>query len=311
MGSAFVSQVVKEVAGVLSITLKNATAKHAQTIGTLEQSHASIKQALKTDTDERRSLWHKYLNIAVLYYNASYHRSIGCDPSREFHGRFPYNVLILELGILPQQTPIPTSEIAQQVLDRTEMICQDGSKNAIQADIKDEKYYDREANASKFKKVKYVYVIQPKADHQGSKYRFAEFRWIRPYVIEKLLPNNVYLVSKVGTNKTQKLHRMRLRQFTPRQCRPVVQITRQEWNSDPEVTNEHADLYARAWECDYERPNFDADCNNTTPPDPPEIAVQFDLPPEEMWNTSRTSRERSPNVFPSSDGLCDGTDTYH
>ena len=88
-GTAFMSHVIKEVAGVLGITLKHATTKHAQTIGLLERSHASIKQALKIETGERRSLWHKYNNIAVLNYNTSYHTSIGCEPSRVFHGRIP------------------------------------------------------------------------------------------------------------------------------------------------------------------------------------------------------------------------------
>ena len=68
-GTAFTSTVIKEVAGVLGITLKHATTKLAQTIGLLEQSHASIKQALKIETGERRSLWHKYVSIAVLNYN--------------------------------------------------------------------------------------------------------------------------------------------------------------------------------------------------------------------------------------------------
>ena len=67
-GTSFMSHVIKEVAGVLGITLKHATTKHAQTIGLLERSHASIKQALKIETDERRSLWHKYVIIAVLKY---------------------------------------------------------------------------------------------------------------------------------------------------------------------------------------------------------------------------------------------------
>ena len=58
-GTAFTSFVIKEVAGFLGITLKRATTKHAQTIGLLERSHASIKQALKIETGERRSLWRK------------------------------------------------------------------------------------------------------------------------------------------------------------------------------------------------------------------------------------------------------------
>ena len=124
-GTAFTSRVIKEVAGVLGITLKHATTKHAQTIGLLERSHASIKQVLKVETGERRSLWHKYINIAVLNYNTSYHTSIGCEPSRVFHGRIPYNILDLKLGNRPQQQPIPTSQIAPEVLEQTEMIHQD------------------------------------------------------------------------------------------------------------------------------------------------------------------------------------------
>ena len=132
-GTAFTSHVIKEVAGVLGITLKDATTNNAQTIGLLEQSHASIKRALKIETGERRSLWHKYVSFAVLNYNTSYHASIGCEPSRVFHGPIPYNILDLKKGIRPQKIPSPDSQIAQDVLEQTETIFQEVSKNAIQA----------------------------------------------------------------------------------------------------------------------------------------------------------------------------------
>ena len=113
-GTAFTSHVIKEVAGVLGITLKHATTKHAQTIGLLERSHMSIKQSLKIETGERRSLWHKYISIAVLNYNTSYHSSIGCEPSRVFHGRIPYNILDLKMGIRPKQIPSPDSNCTRR-----------------------------------------------------------------------------------------------------------------------------------------------------------------------------------------------------
>ena len=50
--------------------------------------------------------------------------------------------------------------------------------------------------ASKVKEQQYVYVQEPKADHQGSKTPFTEFRWIDPYNVEKALPNNNSLVPK-------------------------------------------------------------------------------------------------------------------
>ena len=170
--TAFMSHVIKEVAGVLGITLKHATTKCAQTIGLLERSHASIKEALKIETGERRSLWHNYINIAVLNNNTSYHPSIGCEPNRVFHGRHPYNVLDLKLGFRPQQQPFPTSQIAQDVPEQTdsEMILQGVRKNAMQAYIKNKAYYDKKAKASELKGADYVCILQPKANFHSQNF---------------------------------------------------------------------------------------------------------------------------------------------
>ena len=135
-GTAFMSHISKEVTGVLSITLKHATTKHGQTIGLLEQYHASVKQALKIETGKRRLLWHKYFNIAVLNCNTSYHTSIGCEPGRVFHGRIPYNFLDLKLEISPTAAAHSHFANYQDVLDQTEMIHQDVRMNAMQAYIK-------------------------------------------------------------------------------------------------------------------------------------------------------------------------------
>ena len=264
---------------------------------------------MKNETDERRSLWHKYIDIAVLNYNTSYHTSIGCEPSRVFHGRIPYKVLDSKLGIRPQQQPIPNSEIAQEVLEQTEMIHQDVRKNTMQAYIKYKDYYDKKANASKLKEADYIYILQPKADHQGSKIPFTEFRWVGPYIIEKILPYYNYLVRKIGTNKTRVLHWMRMRQFTPHQPPADITVKPQVYKSDPEVSLNHDDLYAGAWECDYEQPIFDAENDNAAPPNPREIAVHSDFSTEEMRNTPGEPHVCSPEIFPNTDELGDVTDT--
>ena len=296
--TAFTSHVIKEVDGVLGITLKHATTKHAQTIGLLERSHMSIKLSLKIETGERRSLWHKYISIAVLNYNTPYHSSIGCEPSRVFHGRIPYNILDLKIGIRPQKIPSPNSEIAQDVLEQTEATFQDVRRNSMQAYIKYKAYYDKKANASKLKQSDYVYILQPKADHQGSKIHFTDFRWIGPYIIEKVLPNNNYVVRKIGTNKTQILHTMRLRQFTPRQPIPDIPATPREWQPDPEVIIKHDDLYARAWECEYDKPIFDSDRDNLVSPNSPEVAVRSRKAADETRSTPGTIQEDSSNIPP-------------
>ena len=65
------------------------------------------------------------------------------------------------------------------------MIHQDVRKNIMQEYIKYKAYYDKKAKASKPKEADYVYILQPKVDHQGSKIPFTEFRWIGTYNFEK------------------------------------------------------------------------------------------------------------------------------
>ena len=214
------------------------------------------------------------------------------------------------MGIRPQNQPIPTSQIAKYVLDQTGIIHQDVRKNAMQAYIKYKVFYDKNANASKLKEADYVYVLQPKADHQGSKIPFTEFRWIGPYIIGKVLPNNNYLVRKIGANKTQVLHRMRMRQFTPRQPPADIRITPQEYKPDPDVSLKHDDLYARAWEYDYEQAIFDAENNNAMTPNTSKIPVQSDFTTQEMRNTPGTAHECSQETLPQTEQLCDVADTY-
>ena len=49
---------------------------------------------------------------------------------------------------------------------------------------------------------------------------------------------------------------MKLRQFTPRQPITDIPSTPRELQPDPEGLIKHDDLYARAWECEYDEPIF-------------------------------------------------------
>ena len=81
----------------------------------------------------------------------------------------------------------------------------------MQSYLKDKEYYDRKAKAAPLKQNDYCFILQPIADHQGLKIPFREYRWTGPYLVEKVLPNENYIVRKLNSNKTQILHRIRLR----------------------------------------------------------------------------------------------------
>ena len=102
---------------------------------------------------------------------------------------------------------------------------------------------------------------------------------------------------------------MRMRQFTPRQPPADITVKPQEYKSDPEVSLNHDDLYARAWEYDFEQPIFDAENDNEAPTNSQEIPVQSGFSTEERRNTPGNPHVCSPDIFPKSDQLGDVTDT--
>ena len=74
---------IKEVAFVLGIgiTLEHAANKHTQTNGMLARTNAYLSKSIKIETGKRRSIWHKYVDIAILFYNKTYHTSTACEQS--------------------------------------------------------------------------------------------------------------------------------------------------------------------------------------------------------------------------------------
>ena len=250
-GSAFTSKIIAEITQVLGITLKCATTKHPQTIGKLERTHASLKTNLRMASGEYRRQWHKYLPLAVLNYNTTYHSSIDCEPSKVFHGRIPYNVLDHKLGNNPNKDFLPTAEFAEELQQRTKVLIDKTKHNIMQSYLKYKEYYDRKAKAAPLSEQDFCFNLQPKADNQGSKLPFREYRWIGPYRIEKVLPNDNYIVRRLNTNKTQILHRIRLKKFVPNT--PLEdKYAKEKLQPDNEIIIPQDDLYTISWEADFD-----------------------------------------------------------
>ena len=250
-GTAFTSKIIAEIMQVLGITLKCATTKHPQTIGELERTHASLKTTLKMASGENRRQWHKYLPLAALTYNTTYHSSIGCEPSKVFHGRIPYNVLDHKLGNNPNKDFLPTTEFSEELQQRTKVLIDKMKHNNMQSYLKYKEYYDRKAKAAPLSEQDFCFILQPKGDNQGSKIPFREYRWIGPYRIEKVLHNDNYIVRRLNTNKTQILHRILLKKFVPNT--PLEdKYAKEKLQPDDEIIIPQDDLYTISWEADFD-----------------------------------------------------------
>ena len=121
----------------------------------------------------------------------------------------------------------------------------------MQSYLKYKAYYDRKAKASPLETTDYCYILNPKADTQATKIPFREFRWQGPYKVEKVLPNNNYIVRRLGTNKTQLLHRIRLRKFTPQAPLADIFVRESDWQKDDQMPVAHDDLYAQSWNTNF------------------------------------------------------------
>ena len=131
----------------------------------------------------------------------------------------------------------------------------------MQSYLKYKEYYDRKPKAAPLQQGYYCFLLQPLADNQGSKISFREFRWIG-YVIEKVLSNENYILRNLNSNKTQILHRIGLRKYTPN---TEISDVRPEGNyqADDEIIIPQDDLYIISWETEFDNFPSYSDLPNT------------------------------------------------
>ena len=81
----------------------------------------------------------------------------------------------------------------------------------MQSYLKNNENYGRKARAAPLQEKDYCFVLPPKAETQGSRIPFRDYKWIGPFILQKVFPNNNYIVRRLNTNKTQILLRTRLK----------------------------------------------------------------------------------------------------
>ena len=112
-----------------------------------------------------------------------------------------------------------------------------------------------------YKEKDYCFILQPKVDSQGSKIPFRDYRWIVPFVVQKTLSNNNYIVRRSNTKKTQILHHIRLKNFVANA--PIENKHKEEvLQVDEEIVIPQVDLYTVSWEADFEYELFEPRVDN-------------------------------------------------
>ena len=227
-----------EIMKTAEIKIDHATVKHAQTIGMVERSHQKLKQILKINVFADSPQWDRYVNIAVMAHNTTYHQSLKCAPSEVFHGRIPFNALDLKFGnpLKCETTETDITRLVDQVNEKYRQV----NDNILQAYHKYKRYYDRKAQALSLKVNDFTFLLNPKLTTQSDKINFSDFKWEGPFKVIKVLTNFNYIIRKVGTFRTQCVHRMRLRPFTPNAPIPDIEDDSNRLFADPDAADDQA-----------------------------------------------------------------------
>ena len=170
----------------------------------------------------------------------------------------------------------------------------------MQSYLKDNDYYDRKAKAAPLNEKDFCFILQPKADNQGSKILFRDYRWTVPYIIEKALPNDNYIVRRLNTNKTQILHRIRLKKFVPNT--PLEdKYNKEKFQADEDIVIPQDDLYTISWEADFDYETFEP--RKDVCPNENTSRVAGNYVSEENEQSTPNEYEIRPRMATSCDGL--------
>ncbi len=234
LGSVFVSKMFHELTSLLEIKLNHASVKHAQTVGTIERSHSALKKVLKIYENQSSTNWHKYVDYAVFAHNTSFHSSIGCTPSLLFHGREPLTPLELRFRGNMIERVNTVYDYNLQVKDAVSKIHMQAKDTALTSYQKYRSAYDKKAMASPLKLHSYCLLMDPRLTGQDMFVKKNISKWIPLFRVEQVLTNMNYIVRKIGTNYTQCVHRIRLRQIVPQyEVQDLPEIKADKFTADP------------------------------------------------------------------------------
>lgn len=106
----FVSALWKHLFKLYKVKLQLSTTYHPQTDGQTKRVNQCLEMYLWCAVQEAPKTWKSWLSLAELWYNSSYHTSLGCSPFKALYG------VEAQIGAPPtlqHDTPLAVSELIE------------------------------------------------------------------------------------------------------------------------------------------------------------------------------------------------------
>lgn len=212
-GTNFVSELMSKFETMFKIKHIKTTAFHPQSNGSLERTHATIKDLIKTSMRDNEKEWDEVLNFVCLGYNTSIHESTGFTPFELTFGR---------------TANLPSSIAKSSKITYDEMFSMWQKQlntylNLARTTLeKNKKRYQRD----QLRKIVKTQALFHEGDlvlvHNESKTNKLDREWLGPFPIVKI--NTPYYEIRIN-NQTKKIHGNRLKPYFSGQSsssQPVV-----------------------------------------------------------------------------------------
>ena len=164
-GSQFTSEVMKEVARLLSLQQLTTSVYHPICNGLIERVHATLKQMLRRMCAERPKDWDRYLPALLFAIREVPQESLGFSPFELLYGRNVRGPMAILRELWSEEIPDEqVSSTYQYVIDlreRLEQTCKLAHENLRKAQGKQKAYYDRRAKSRRFNVGDKVLLLLP------------------------------------------------------------------------------------------------------------------------------------------------------
>lgn len=202
-GTEFLSSLFKDVCKILGITTLQSTSYHHQSIGSLENTHKSLANYLRIQTDNHPHSWSTWLPFWCFSYNTSVHSSTQYTPFELIFGKkckLPSNLIQDKVDPLYNYDDYPL-----QLKYRLQTSLNEARKNLLQSKIIRKEKYDVNCNPIRYKENDLILV----KNEVGNKFQNI---YNGPYkVIKDVAPN----VEILKDGKIDLVHKNRTKLYYP------------------------------------------------------------------------------------------------
>lgn len=202
-GTEFLSKVFKEVCNLLKIKQTSTTPYHPQSNGSLERSHRTLGEYLRSFVEKDQQNWDTRIPYAMFCHNSTIHSATKFQPYHLVYGRPAIVPSSLTKDAEPQYNYEDYQyEIKRQMQESHEL----ARKHLIEAKEKSKVQYDKRSNTREFQVGQKV-LLQDKTT-KNKLYP----KWLGPYEILEINPTlkNVVIKKK---GKRQTIHQNLLKLF--------------------------------------------------------------------------------------------------